>query len=895
MNALIRKEARLLLPGAGAVLLMAVLLGFAVEPRGPTIALRSWLLIVTFVASPVLLVVLVLDSFGREISHGTFSQLLSQPVSRERLWWSKTLPLALAVLGLTAVWCLCLSFGPYATSESASHRLDLIKLAFAFALAAYSGGLWTVLLLRQVAAAFWLTILLPFGLMAGTSLVLSDLFGVKAEHVIELAVGLILGGYSVVGYFFARRLFLRAQDVAWTGGNVELPAFGIWSRRQAGTVAAPANGRPRRALFLKELQLHQPLLLMAGVLALLHLGVVLVRHFGGEFAQRPLVVVVLSVFWLLWFVMPLLVGCSAVAEERKLGTLEAQLCLPVKRSRQHFIKLGVALAVGALLGGVMPLVFEWKMLMRPVVEPSGLAAAFGWFGLAYELMTLVARCLPALILLLAATSVCALSFYVSTLTRSTLQGLAPAVACCIVTWVLLLIGWQTGEQFNLGLWRGPIACFVVGPVMVATLYALSRANFKHVLVGWRVVARNFLLVGVALMAAAALTSAVYHRAWEVFCDFKVTRGPARLEQREVHNWAVGQLQAHVHLNDGRVWAALPTKDWLRHAGVLLGMAPSFEAGRFLEATNWASVSVSSLMSAGVRRDGTLWVAEQSGRGPAGGFPSLQTMIRYGTGENWASVSVRGGGDLLLLSQDGSLWGMGTNRLASTRKRQVLTNFTAQRFGTDSDWAEMSSVGWGKALRKRNGTTWHSSYGKNSGVEVIRLAERTDVYRATAFDGVKLDQTLWVAELATGGVLIGVGEDGALRAVGRWQLSTNQATQRQEYQLAASRDQIGTDTNWVALAGNTSNFIALKTNGTLWRWNLTSGEAAWLAQAKPARFDSHSDWVGLVVAEDGVAALAADGSIWFWRLESRYQGSQGTRLLAPSRRPELVANMFGGSN
>jgi len=454
-----------------------------------------------------------------------------------------------------------------------------------------------------------------------------------------------------------------------------------------------------------------------------------------------------------------------------------------------------------------------------------------------------------------------------------------------------LIGWQTGERFNLGLWRGPIAYFVMVPVMVATLYGLSRANFKHMLVGWRVVARNVLLVGMALAAAAALTSAIFHRAWEVFQDFKMTRGPARLEQRDVHDWAVGQLQAYVHLGDGRVWSALSAKDWVRQsAGRWLGLSPRFEAGRFLEDTNWASVSVSTLVSAGVRRDGTLWIAQRLGPGPTGEFASLQTMIRHGTGENWANVSVRAGDDLFLLRQDGSLWGV-TNRLGASRQRQPRTNFIVQRFGTDSDWTEMSSIWWGKALRKRDGRTWHSSFGNNSGAEVIRLTERTKASRVPALDGVKLSHSVWLAQLAAGGVLIGVGEDGALRAVGRWQLNTNQMTGRRDYQLVGSRDQIGTDTNWVALAGSMSDFVALKTDGTLWRWNLTSGEAARLAQAKPERFDGRSDWVGLVSAEDGVAALAADGRIWFWHLEERHPGVQSPRLLAPSRRPELVANLF----
>ena len=46
--------------------------------------------------------------------------------------------------------------------------------------------------------------------------------------------------------------------------------------------------------------------------------------------------------------MPLLIGCEAVAEERRLGTLEGQLCLPVKRRTQFAVKVVVVVALSIL-------------------------------------------------------------------------------------------------------------------------------------------------------------------------------------------------------------------------------------------------------------------------------------------------------------------------------------------------------------------------------------------------------------------------------------------------------------------------------------------------------------------------------------------------------------------
>ena len=40
----------------------------------------------------------------------------------------------------------------------------------------------------------------------------------------------------------------------------------------------------------------------------------------------------------LWLLIPWLMGCVAIAEERKLGTMESQLCLPVNRRLQFAVK-----------------------------------------------------------------------------------------------------------------------------------------------------------------------------------------------------------------------------------------------------------------------------------------------------------------------------------------------------------------------------------------------------------------------------------------------------------------------------------------------------------------------------------------------------------------------------
>jgi ABC-type transport system involved in multi-copper enzyme maturation permease subunit len=305
--------------------------------------------------------------------------------------------------------------------------------------------------------------------------------------------------YSAGGFLFAWWLFLRAQDVQWTGGTIALPG---WLRvpRLFVRTKAQQGRRPRAALLAKEFQLHQSQLVIAGVLALLHLGVIATRKLGGGFKDSPVLEIVLAGFWGLWFVMPLLIGCAAVAEERKLGTWEGQLCLPASRRTQFTVKFVVALLLAVLLGAVVPLLFEGSRILpniqydfsrsfndRDVLMPGGI-----FIQTVMIILEEVSVPLPFLALAGLAAAVAAIAFYASTLARNTLQALAPAVLGFVVTWALLLGAYRVEDLVGYPLWRGWLVYFLGVPVMTLTLAWLAGWNFKHALVGWNVWRRNVL-------------------------------------------------------------------------------------------------------------------------------------------------------------------------------------------------------------------------------------------------------------------------------------------------------------------------------------------------------------------------------------------------------------------
>src|ERR1035437_771344 len=76
------------------------------------------------------------------------------------------------------------------------HVHDVMLGTGLFALVVYSGGLWTVLLLRQVAAAFWFTLIVPAALLTISTFFFQD----ASDKFIESVAIIVLTAYSVAGF-----------------------------------------------------------------------------------------------------------------------------------------------------------------------------------------------------------------------------------------------------------------------------------------------------------------------------------------------------------------------------------------------------------------------------------------------------------------------------------------------------------------------------------------------------------------------------------------------------------------------------------------------------------------------------------------------------------------------
>jgi ABC-type transport system involved in multi-copper enzyme maturation permease subunit len=900
MNALVKKEIRLLLPGWLAVLLLEALQPwFWNEPDA------------TYGVAPVIfffgIIILAVDSFGREFSLGTFQSLLAQPMERRQIWRTKIKVLFTGATFIYAAYfasCyLRLHQGlknPLWHANPAIIGSDFRNAMFgsvAALLVALTGGLWTALLLRQLASAFWITFLAPAVLLMAIAIIMSQFFISASDDVVCIVLYVAAALYSILGFWLAHRMFHRAQDAGWTGGTI---SFSNWRYFEAGSKLSVStrHHKPITALIKKEFQLQSISLFCAGALLALHIGVFIERVFYANFHKNSFADGVSDFFWMLWLVMPLVIGGTAVAEERKLGVSEQQFCLPVSRRTQFAIKFILTLIFGVLLGGVMPLLMEGvaAQLGAPCdfFKPEDHAGNEFASGIVWFRICIVSG----------AAGLSLVAFFASTLARNFMQALSLAIVtiigCCLLGSFAVHISEYGAIRMGIALWPSALPIIIAIPTMTVLSFWLVYRNFCYFHEGWHLWRRNIAGIIGSLLFVFVSSALIYNRAWEVFEPVEPAHGAAKLSlahppklQREYDN-----LQ--VRLPDGRVW--LDSLEnfydgnqygvWKRLWRTLVRPLPeSTGPQEFVDGSNWQSVAarhvdwsddsenhrvLGYLDTVGIKSDGTLWISSKSD-------PKTWTgkqMMQFDEETNWQQVSPAYGyffGSFMLLKTDGTLWFWGsTNHYDASEWRTnwpSVRTFQPRQIGTNSDWKQIFN-GWAVNAQKTNGSAWVVAFNFKSGKDVIE--------HRTNYDQIVPQTFSWSGENAAAYV----ANDGTLWVCNRYQTSTFGWS-------GTGFLQVGKETNWVAVAITWNTMVALKSDGTLWKWNLSTNSKATaeILQTEPTRLGIHSDWVGLTGTWVGAISLAADGSLWFWPKT----GYDEPSLLKAPKQPKFLGNIFGNSD
>lgn len=784
--------------------------------------------------------ILGVSAFGREIGLKTFPFILTQPLERSRIWWTK-----ISVLGVCTALVLCVWWVTVINNRPGMDSLEGLAWMTLMVVVLTTGAVWMTLLVRQMAAAFWLAYLVPA--LIGVA--------IKVMGGADWLLCTTLCLYSVAAFFLARRQFLNMQDTAWTGGAL---TFGR-APSVAGTSSLTRERGPWGTLFRKELKLHS--FTIAGMIALfvVHLGVIAVRKFGAN-SISGFTQLALESFGLVWFVVPFVAGSLSVSEERQNGTLDGLLSLPVSRRAQFGIKLAFVL----ILGGVLSAVLLCGVETIANMAGAGTGPVVGnYFDLGQITIIFLALSL--------------VGFYASTLTRSVAQALAAGA---------VVIG---GFAFISNLAKQPDQADIVGarlwpvlviPSLIVAILWLSYGNFKWTFESGRRWRGNIVSLAMVVILASTASAVVYHHAWGILegaGPADAAHGPSIISagkpatlRATIWNGLI------VMLPDGRFWRDRDVD------------GSSFSGGVFAPGSNWVDAVQLLEETAAIRSDGTLWVSDKPGW--------KDKLVQFGTETNWRSVVRDTQYSVVLLKQDGTLWSLGPTEFAPTSfiKRGRVTSwglgkevhegaypglgsFPPVRINADSDWRRMIHGTQSIYAWKRDGTAWYLT-------------------------GIKQDKTWGVVPMPTlnrlrfksgsspFGLEVWIRDDGKLwwHEIEGSQIGSGYRTGVQELV------QIGKDANWTQVMGG-NQWLALKSDGTIWKWKRRRGESMQEFFGKPpVQLGSHNDWVGLGCWTGRPAALSADGALWVWPNQEEETPANSEGWLAPSTEPVKIENILSAN-
>ena len=276
----------------------------------------------------------------------------------------------------------------------------------------------------------------------------------------------------------------------------------------------------------------------------------------------------------------------------------------------------------------------------------------------------------------------------------------------------------------------------------------------------------------------------------------------------------------------------------------------------------------------IKNDGTLWAwgDNHSGGlgvnlGPGGGNAAYSSPIQI-PGTTYSSVS---GGyfNAAVVKTDGTLWSWGYNYLGLLGQNN-RTNYSSPTQIPGTNWSSASSGHYMMLARKTDGTMW--TWGHNGNGQLGQNLPQN----ANRSSPVQLPGTDWSEQYCNNqSACSAIKTDGTLWMWGRnhyGQLGQNTPVNSHK----SSPVQVGSSTDWAivtrGVADQTTNPIAIKTDGSLWTWGFNEegqlGQNDTNERSSPCQVGTDTTWSTTIrPAGTGysrlILAIKSDNTLWAW--------------------------------
>ena len=285
-------------------------------------------------------------------------------------------------------------------------------------------------------------------------------------------------------------------------------------------------------------------------------------------------------------------------------------------------------------------------------------------------------------------------------------------------------------------------------------------------------------------------------------------------------------------------------------------------------TNWCRVSVGAHHTLGIRSNGTAWAWGCNGTGRLGDNCTTNRsspVSVVGGFTDWCAIAA-GCGHSLAVRTNGTAWawGFGTGGVLGDNT-VVAKSSPVAVVGGFTNWCDVAaggrplqSSGHSVGIRT-NGSVW--TWGcNNSG----QLGDNTGLYRSSPVSLV--GGFSWCKISAGGQMTFAIRNNGTLWGWGcgfNGILGDNTAVTKSSPVAV-----VGGFTNWCAIATGRNHTHAIRTDGTLWAWGVSSGGALGnngiTSRSSPISvIGGFTDWCQVSAGQYRATAVRTNGTAWAW--------------------------------